>query len=112
MAKCVKYKCLQRQCLPIACRLSFVAGECCNRPSDGAINRPIGRQHGQRSIPNSFAKFSAITVTQGKPSDDSLCMHGSYWTTTASLQLFPARRSMRVAYSSTCAADYVEFRLA
>jgi hypothetical protein len=48
----------------------------------------------------------------GQAGDDSLCMHGSYWTTTASLQLFPARRSMRVAYSSTCAADYVEFHLA
>ena len=48
----------------------------------------------------------------GQPSDDSLCMHGSYWTTTASLQFFPARRSMRVAYSSTCDANYVELQLA
>jgi Acyl-coenzyme A:6-aminopenicillanic acid acyl-transferase len=47
----------------------------------------------------------------GQPSDDSLCMHGSYWTTTASLQLSPARRSMKVAYSSTCEANYAEFAL-
>ncbi len=47
----------------------------------------------------------------GQPGDDSLCMHGSYWTTTASLQWFPVRRSVRVAYSSTCQAEYVEMQL-
>ena len=46
-----------------------------------------------------------------QPSDDSLCMHGSYWTTTASLQLFPTRRALKVAYSSTCNSQYCEFSL-
>lgn len=47
----------------------------------------------------------------GRPSDDTLCIHGSYWSTTASLQFFPARRAMRLSYSSTCQAKYVEFGL-
>jgi hypothetical protein len=47
----------------------------------------------------------------GQPSDDSLCMHGSYWTTTASLQWFPQERKVRVAYSSTCQAKYIELQL-
>jgi hypothetical protein len=49
--------------------------------------------------------------SSGQPGDDSLCMHGSYWTTTASLQWFPAERKVRVAYSSTCQAEYVELQL-
>lgn len=46
---------------------------------------------------------------QGVPSDDTLCMHGSYWCTTATLQLLPASRSMRIAFSTACEADYREF---
>jgi hypothetical protein len=49
--------------------------------------------------------------TSGQPGDDSLCMHGSYWTTTASLQWFPIERKVRVAYSSTCQAEYMELQL-
>jgi hypothetical protein len=47
----------------------------------------------------------------GQPSDDSLCMHSDYWNTTASLQWFPERRGLRVSYSSTCKAQYVEVQL-
>jgi hypothetical protein len=47
----------------------------------------------------------------GQPTDDSLCMHGSYWTTTASLQWFPAERKLSVAYSSTCQAEYRALQL-
>jgi hypothetical protein len=47
----------------------------------------------------------------GQPSDDSLCMHGNYWSTTASLQWFPVERKVRVAYAPTCQAKYVELRL-
>lgn len=42
------------------------------------------------------------------PGDHTLCTHGSYWYTTASLQYFPRSRRMRVAYASTCRAQYVE----
>ena len=47
----------------------------------------------------------------GSASDDSLCMHGSYWTTTASLQWFPRERKVRIAYAPTCQAVYAEFQL-
>jgi hypothetical protein len=47
----------------------------------------------------------------GQPSDDSLCMHGTYWTTTASLQWFPLERKVRVAYGPTCQAKYTELQL-
>jgi hypothetical protein len=46
-----------------------------------------------------------------EPSDYTLCVHGSYWQTTASLQLLPTQRRIRVAYSNTCEADYVAFDL-
>ena len=50
------------------------------------------------------------------PSDQSLpsgspCAHDDYFMTTASLQWFPARRRVRVSYSSTCTARYVEIAL-
>jgi hypothetical protein len=43
-----------------------VAGEYCNRPSDGAINSSDWSPGTERSIPNSCVKFSAITVLQAK----------------------------------------------
>jgi hypothetical protein len=45
------------------------------------------------------------------PGDYTLCTHGSYWSTTASMQFFPARRTLRISYTSTCQANYVEFGL-
>jgi predicted choloylglycine hydrolase len=46
-----------------------------------------------------------------EPSLNTICKHSSYWNTTASLQLFPATRSIRVAFDSTCQARYQEFGL-
>ncbi|MCA9062184.1 MAG: hypothetical protein KDA96_03975 [Planctomycetaceae bacterium] len=45
----------------------------------------------------------------GTADDDSPCVHGSYWATTACLQFMPRERRMRVAYESACAASYSEF---
>jgi len=49
--------------------------------------------------------------SDGTPSDDTLCMHGSYWFTTACLQFYPKTRRMRIAYNTACEAvfDEVEF---
>ena len=47
----------------------------------------------------------------GKPSGNSVCMHGTYWFTTASLQLLPRERRMRVAFDTACTARYREFGL-
>jgi hypothetical protein len=38
-------------------------------------------------------------------------MHSDYWNTTASLQWFPDRSGLRVSYSPTCEAQYVELQL-
>jgi hypothetical protein len=45
----------------------------------------------------------------GLPSNETICMHSDYWFTTACLQFFPCSRRMRVAFSSACSADFVEF---
>jgi hypothetical protein len=47
----------------------------------------------------------------GVPSDYSPCVHGSYWYTTACLQLNASSRKMRVAYDSACQARYREAEL-
>jgi hypothetical protein len=49
--------------------------------------------------------------TAGGPGDTSICKHSDYWNTTATLQLFPKSRRMRVSFSSACCADYKEFSL-
>lgn len=45
------------------------------------------------------------------PSGDTVCMHGDYWHTTACLLLYPRERRLRVAYDSTCQAQFVDFTL-
>lgn len=44
-----------------------------------------------------------------EPGDYTICVHGAYWFTTASLQLLPQSREMRVSFSTTCEADYTTF---
>ena len=45
----------------------------------------------------------------GEPSFGTVCMHSDYWFTTASLQLLPAERRLRVSFSPTCVAEYRDF---
>lgn len=47
----------------------------------------------------------------GNPSCDTICMHGDFWVTAASVHCLPAERVLRVSYGSTCAANYVEYSL-
>jgi hypothetical protein len=61
--------------------------------------------------PGELAAIMADHGPRGVPDGASPCVHTEYWRTTASLQWFPARRSVRVAYSTACAADYVELGL-
>ena len=48
---------------------------------------------------------------EGCPGDTTICVHGSYWFTTASLQFFPRTRRVRIAYDTTCNAEYQELGL-
>lgn len=45
------------------------------------------------------------------PDSDTICMHGGYWSTLASVRLFPAERRLRVAYGPACDAVFVDFAL-
>jgi hypothetical protein len=47
----------------------------------------------------------------GIASDDTPCVHGSYWYTTACLQFLPRSRRMRVAYDTACNARFEEIEL-
>jgi hypothetical protein len=47
----------------------------------------------------------------GTPDDNTPCVHGSYWQTTACLQFFPRQRRLRVAYDTACRAKYEEVEL-
>lgn len=48
---------------------------------------------------------------RGIASDCSICMHGDYWNTTSSLQLFPRERKLRISNGPACEARYFEFAL-
>ena len=61
--------------------------------------------------PGELAALMSDHGPAGQPDDDTLCMHGSYWHTTACLQLFPRRRKLRVAYATACEAEYEEIGL-
>ena len=65
--------------------------------------KPIG--------PDRLAAIMADHGPNGTPDGASPCVHTDYWRTTASLQWFPARRSVRASYTTACEADYVEFAL-
>jgi len=47
----------------------------------------------------------------GKSGGAGICTHSDYWNTTATLQLFPVSRRMRVAFDSACNASYEDITL-
>ena len=47
----------------------------------------------------------------GIPDGSSPCVHTDYWRTTAALQWFPRRRSVRASYGTGCKAQFVEISL-
>ncbi len=58
-----------------------------------------------------LSRIMADHENGGKPGDTSICKHSDYWNTTATLQLFPVSRRMRVAFDYACQAKYTEFAL-
>ncbi len=58
--------------------------------------------------------LAAVMADHGpddQPADDTPCVHGSYWFTTACLQFFPQSKRLRVAYDTACQARYETLRL-
>lgn len=47
----------------------------------------------------------------GKAGDTTVCVHGSFWHTTAVLQYFPRSRRMRASFSTACQASLRELTL-
>ena len=58
-----------------------------------------------------LSRIMADHETGGKPGDTAICKHSDYWNTTASVQLFPKSRRMRIAFDSACRAEHTEFIL-
>ena len=47
----------------------------------------------------------------GKPADTTVCVHGSFWHTTAVLQYFPRSRRLRASFTTACKAEFRELSL-
>jgi hypothetical protein len=58
-----------------------------------------------------ITSFMADHGADGHPSNESICMHSQYWTTTATLQFFPRSRRVRVAFDSACSARFTDLQL-
>jgi hypothetical protein len=60
---------------------------------------------------NALGAVMADHGPAGIASDDTPCVHGSYWNTTACLQFLPKPRRVRVAYDTACNARFEEIVL-
>lgn len=65
----------------------------------------------RRLDPDSMTRLLSHHGSDGAASDDTICMHGTHWTTQANIQLMPRRRAIRVSYGPTCTAHHQEFQL-
>jgi hypothetical protein len=61
--------------------------------------------------PTSLQQVMGDHGADDAPCADTICMHGEYWFTTASIQLLPAERKLRASFSPTCVAEYQDFTL-
>ncbi len=75
-----------------------------------ALERRLAERAGPLGAADLLALFSDHGATPGGD-DDSLCRHGPYWTTAATLQLLPRERRLRVAFDAPCRAALVDFAL-
>jgi hypothetical protein len=68
--------------------------------------------HDQRQLDlDDVARIMADHGPNDEPSPDTLCMHGDYWSTTATLMFLPRSRRAFVAFESACCANFVELGL-
>jgi hypothetical protein len=61
--------------------------------------------------PDELANLMADHGPDGIATDNTICVHSDYWNTTATMQFFPQRRSMRVDFRSACSARFQELEL-
>jgi len=83
------------------------------------LESPMKRDQRLRELLSPLKRIGPDDLTQAMSdhgaeqvgTSDTVCMHGDHWSTVACLQLFPAERSMRVAYGSACQAKFMELSL-
>lgn len=64
----------------------------------------------QPQSPVSLHDVEAIMADHGPygtPNANTICIHSSYWQTTACLQMFPASRTIRASWSTACEPNFV-----
>lgn len=64
-----------------------------------------------RLSPEEIVSRLADHGPEGKPADTTVCVHGSFWHTTAVLQYFPRSRRMRASFTTACKASFRELSL-
>jgi hypothetical protein len=71
---------------------------------------PLHRMLGEIEVfgANELQAVMADHGSDGIPGDNTPCVHGAYWYTTACLQFFPQSRRMRVAYDTACQARFAD----
>lgn len=65
----------------------------------------------ERFGPDELTALMADHGPTGMPGDFTPCNHGTYWYTTACMQLYPRSRRMRYSRSTACQAKYEELAL-
>jgi hypothetical protein len=61
--------------------------------------------------PQELQTLMADHGPDNRPGDFTPCTHGVVWSTTATLQMFPRLRQMRVSFASACTAEYSTYRI-
>jgi hypothetical protein len=87
-----------------------VRGSTSEREGDSrrlSIDQPVAGTTDERVTVSPSAEADG----QRAGSADSICMHGEYWSTMASVQLFPRERRLRISYGSPCRAKFGDFHL-
>lgn len=74
---------------------------------DAALDRLLAER--TQFDPDAVQRVMSDHGPEDQPSADTVCMHGEYWHTTASLQVLPSQRMLRASFSPTCIARYEEF---
>jgi hypothetical protein len=76
---------------------------------DGRFAELLAQSH--RYGPDELWALMSDHGPSDEPGDNTICVHSDYWNTTASMQLFPQRKSMRAAFTSACSAQFHEIEL-
>lgn len=66
---------------------------------------------GRALTPDEIVRRLADHGPKGEPGDTTVCVHGSFWHTTAVLQYLPRSRRLRASFTTACEARLREYSL-